>query len=106
LVAMGLALNSYGLAGQVPAVLVMTVLKMLVMPLAAYALAVYGFGLPPLAAGVVVVLAAMPVGANAYLFAAAYERQPGAVSGAIALSTPISLVTLSALLLLLGNGQS
>jgi predicted permease len=43
----------------------------------------------------------MPVGANAYLFASAYERAPAAVSGSIALSTPLSLLTASALLLLL-----
>jgi predicted permease len=99
---MGLALNSYGLAGQTSAVTLMTLLKLVAMPAIAWTLAVHVFALSPLAAGVIVVLAAMPVGANAYLFAAAYDRAPGAVSGAIAVSTPLSLVTVSALLLLLG----
>jgi predicted permease len=103
LVAMGLALNSYGLGGQAPAVVGVTVLKLLVLPATTAAIAGPVLGLPPLAAGVIVVLTAMPVGANAYLFAAAYGRAPAAVSGAIALSTPLSLITISALLLWLGS---
>ena len=38
----------------------------------------------------------------AFLFAAAYNRQPAAVSGAIAASTPIALITVSVLLILIG----
>ncbi len=102
LVALGLALNSYGLAGQVGAVSAITFLKMLVMPTAAWLLGTYVLGLPKLEVGVITTLAAMPVGANAYLFAAAYDRQPAAVSGAIAATTPIALITVSALLILIG----
>jgi malonate transporter and related proteins len=104
LVAMGLALNSYGLRGEWAAVILLTVQKLIIMPVAAYVIAAYVLGLPPLAVGVVTVLAAMPVGANAYLFATAYDRQPAAVAGAIALSTPLALVTVSLLLWLLGSG--
>jgi hypothetical protein len=104
LVAMGLALNSYSLSGPAATVVLISALKLLVMPVIAYGLAVHVLALPALAAGVVTLLAAMPVAANAYLFAAAYDRAPAAVSGAIALSTPLSLVTLSALLLLIGGG--
>lgn len=101
LVAMGLALNSYGLKGQISAVVLVSTLKLLVMPVVAWLVAVHVLAMPPLAAGVVVLLAAMPVGANAYLFASAYDRAPAVVSGAIALSTPVSLATLIALLLML-----
>ncbi|WFU41976.1 hypothetical protein QA640_05625 [Bradyrhizobium sp. CB82] len=38
--------------------------------------------LPPLAAGVVVLFAAMPTGANAYIFAVQYQRLVNPVSGA------------------------
>lgn len=102
LVSLGLALNSYGLSGQALAVAMITLLKMLVMPTLAYLIGTYGLGLPPLEVGVVTILAAMPVGANAYLFAAANERQPAAVSGAIAATTPLALLTVSALLIFLG----
>jgi hypothetical protein len=101
LVAIGLALAGYSLAGEMSAVAVIAALKLLVMPAAAYLIATQWLALPPLATGVVTLLAAMPVGANAYLFASAYERAPAAVSGSIALSTPLSLLTVSALLLLL-----
>ena len=46
----------------------MLVLKLLVMPLIAWVLAFKVFALPPVAAGVVVLFAAMPTGANAYIF--------------------------------------
>jgi malonate transporter and related proteins len=105
LVAMGLALNSYSLRGEGLAVGLLTLLKLVVMPIAAYIVAVYILHLPTLVTGVVTVLAAMPVGANAYLFATAYDRQPAAVSGSIALTTPLALVTISLLLLFLGPAR-
>lgn len=102
LVSLGLALNSYGLKGQVGASVAVTALKMLVMPAVAWFVGTHVLGLPRLEVGVVTLLAAMPVGANAYLFAASYDRAPAAVSGAIAASTPLALFTASALLLMMG----
>ncbi len=102
LCALGLTLASYGLAGQVPAVISVTALKVLVMPALAWVLVTQVFVLPPLAAGIILVLAAMPVGANAYLFAANHDRATAAVSGAIALSTLLSIVTLTAILYVVG----
>jgi malonate transporter and related proteins len=102
LVSLGLALNSYGLGGQMSAVSAITLMKMLVMPAAAWLVGTYMLGLPKLEVGVVTTLAAMPVGANAYLFAAGYDRAPAAVSGAIAATTPLALVTVSLLLILIG----
>ena len=102
LVSLGLALNSYGLGGQLPAVAMITILKMLVMPTLAYIIGTHVLRLPPLDVGVVTILAAMPVGANAYLFAAANDRQPAAVSGSIAATTPLALLTVTALLIFLG----
>ena len=102
LVAMGMALNSFALKGEEMSLLIITGLKLLVMPFIAYILAVHVFQLPSLVAGVIILTAAMPVGGNAYLFATAYDRQIPAVSGSIALSTPLALFTLSALLLWVG----
>jgi malonate transporter and related proteins len=98
LVTMGLAINSYSLAGQGVVVAVVVALKLVVKPLVAYALGTAVLGLPALAVAVVTLLAAMPVGSNAYLFAAAYKREEAAVSGAIALSTPLALATVTLLL--------
>ncbi|WP_244550269.1 hypothetical protein [Bradyrhizobium sp. cf659] len=42
----------------------------------------------------VVLFAAMPTGANAYIFAVQYQRQVNPVSGAVALGTLLAAVTL------------
>jgi malonate transporter and related proteins len=49
----------------------------------------------------VVLFAAMPTGANAYLFAARVDRAIHSASGAVALGTTLSLVTLSVLIVML-----
>ncbi|WP_439364622.1 hypothetical protein ACNJYD_34250 [Bradyrhizobium sp. DASA03005] len=46
------------------------------------------------AAGVSVLFAAMPIGANAYIFAVQYQRLVNPVSGAVALGTLLAAVTL------------
>jgi predicted permease len=45
----------------------------------------------------------MPVGANAFIFAAKYETAVGSVSGAIAVSTAVAVATVSAVLYLVGT---
>ena len=50
--------------------------------------------LPPVVTGVVVLFAAMPTGANAYIFAVQYQRLVNPVSGAVALGTLLAAVTL------------
>ncbi len=68
----------------------------------AYLLAYVVFALPPVPAGVVVLLAACPTGANAFLFASRYEQAVGVVSGAVALGTVLAAVTISGLLWVMG----
>jgi predicted permease len=53
------------------------------------------------AAGVVVLFAAMPAGANAYIFAARYSRLANSVSGAVAIGTILAAATLPAAVSLL-----
>jgi len=67
--------------------------NLLAMPTAAFVPAKL-LGLSPTAAGVVVLFAAMPTGANAYIFAVQYQRQVNPVSGAVALGTLLAAVTL------------
>ena len=57
--------------------------------------------LPPIVTGVIVLFAAMPTGANAYIFAVQYQRLVNPVSGAVALATLISAVTLPLVVLLM-----
>ncbi|WP_239621362.1 AEC family transporter [Bradyrhizobium sp. I71] len=68
-------------------------LKLAAIPAAAFVLARL-LDLPPIAAGVVVLFAAMPTGANAYIFAVQYQRLVNPVSGAVALGTLMAAVTL------------
>ena len=60
--------------------------------------------LPQLWIEVAVLLAAMPTGANAYLFAQRYTAATPAVSGAIAVGTALAALTASALLYLIDSG--
>jgi malonate transporter len=98
LFALGMSLATYRIAGQLPTLAVIFVMKMLLLPTVVFILAEYVFGLPPLWVGVAVLFAAMPVGANAFLFAAKYDREVGSVSAAIAVSTVVAVATASAVL--------
>lgn len=94
LIALGINLFRFEVKGEKLSILAMSALKLLAMPAAAYLLAKL-LDLPPQAAGVVVVLfAAMPTGANAYIFAVQYQRLVNPVSGAVALGTLLAAVTL------------
>jgi malonate transporter and related proteins len=93
LIALGINLFRFEVKGEMLSVVVMSALKLLAMPAAAFVLAKL-LGLPPLAAGVVVLFAAMPTGANAYIFAVQYQRLVNPVSGAVALGTLLAAVTL------------
>ncbi|MET4374073.1 malonate transporter [Bradyrhizobium sp. LB12.1] len=93
LIALGINLFRFEVKGEKLGILVMSALKLLAMPTAAFLLAKL-LDLPPLAAGVVVLFAAMPTGANAYIFAVQYQRLVNPVSGAVALGTLLAAVTL------------
>jgi malonate transporter and related proteins len=97
LVALGLSLRTFVVKGDAATLSAMLVLKLLVLPLFAAALAV-GLGLPKMSAEAVVLTAALPAGANAYLFSVQSGRATNSSSGAVALGTAISAVTLAALI--------
>lgn len=94
LIALGINLFGFRIKGQALAMAVMCALKLLAMPAIAAILAFYVLTLPPISAAVVVLFAAMPTGANAYIFSAQYGRLTEAVSGAVALGTVLAAVTL------------
>ncbi len=94
LIALGISLFGFEIKGHKLGIVVMCTLKLLAMPAVAWMLAFYIFDLPPIAAGVVVLFAAMPTGANAYIFAARYGRLANSVSGAVAVGTILAAVTL------------
>jgi len=98
LVALGLSLVRFEIKGQVPTLSMIVALKLLLMPFVAFTLGRYVFGLDPLPLGVVAILAAVPTGANAYIFATKNGRAINSASGAVALGTVLSALTVSLLL--------
>ncbi|MDX2201982.1 MAG: AEC family transporter [Hyphomicrobiaceae bacterium] len=105
LVALGATLIGFKVKGQLPTLATIVILKLVVMPVVAWVLAFHVFRLPPLQAAVVVLLCAMPAGANSYLFAQRYNRVVNSASGAVALGTALSLLTSAALLTALMAGS-
>lgn len=104
LFALGTALVRYrlGAGWQLPALI--SGLKLVVHPLAVFALARYVFSMPPAWSGVAVLFAACPCGVNAYLLAEHYKEGMAMASSAVAVSTALSLGTILVWLHLLGVG--
>ncbi len=98
LFALGLSLSTFRLAGEVKTIVAMSILKLALLPAAVYLIAAHVFPLPPVWFAVAMLFAALPVGANPYLFAAQYGRAEATLSAAIAVTTLISIVTVSAML--------
>lgn len=104
LFALGLSLATYSLRGQWSGMAVLIVMKMVLMPLLVFLALHYLVSVPPLWAKVAVLLAAMPTGANAFLFAHRNEESVAAVSAAIALGTGLAAITVSLLLYWMDSG--
>jgi malonate transporter and related proteins len=101
LTALGITLARYEIKGQTPTLTLITVLKLVAFPALALWIGIAAFGLTPLWAGALAVFTSMPVGANAFVFAARYERAVGSVSAAVAISTLLAVLTVTATLAIL-----
>ena len=99
LIALGINLFRFEVRGAKLGIVIMCALKLLAMPAVAWMLA-HLLQLPPVVAGVIVLFAAMPTGANAYIFAVQYQRLVNPVSGAVALGTMLAAVTLPLIVVL------
>lgn len=99
LIALGINLFRFEIRGAKLGVVAICVLKLLAMPALAWMLA-HLLQLPPLVTAVVVLFAAMPTGANAYIFAIQYQRLVNPVSGSVALGTVLAAATLPLIVLL------
>ncbi|NBB70901.1 MAG: AEC family transporter [Alphaproteobacteria bacterium] len=102
LFATGAALRGFRVRGALGLVAVLVTLKGVVHPLIVVTLATQVFALPAPFTAVAVLLATMPVGVNPYLFAARYHAAEAECATAIAVSTPLAIVTVSLALLGLG----
>ncbi len=93
LVALGLTLTAFEIKGQAPTLAAITAMKLVIMPFLAWLIAAKLLGLGGVALGVVVVMAAMPTGANAFLFATKEGRAVNSASGAVALGSLLAAAT-------------
>jgi malonate transporter and related proteins len=98
---LGVTLARYEIKGQTPTLVLITVLKLIAFPALAVWIGLAVFGLTPLWAGAIAAFTSMPVGANAFVFAARYERAVGSVSAAVAISTLLAVLTVTATLVVL-----
>jgi malonate transporter and related proteins len=101
LFSLGLSLAGYKIKGQIPTLSLIVVMKLAIYPAIAFAFATWIFELPLLWTSILLLFAAMPVGANAFLFATQYERAVNSVSAAIAVSTAIAVVSVAVILYVL-----
>jgi predicted permease len=87
LLLIGLSLQTYGLAGPVRAAIGLTVVKLVAMPALVWPIAHWGFGLAGEPLAVVVMMAALPAGSNALIFAQRYRTDEADATAAIVIST-------------------
>jgi len=104
LFALGVSLAGYSLKGSWSGMFTLIGLKMVLMPVIVFILVRYVVSIPPLWGQVAVLFAAMPTGANAFLFSQRNNEAVAAVSGAIALGTGLAAVSASVLLYLMDGG--
>jgi malonate transporter len=87
LVLIGMSLAYYGMRGAAKGAVVLSVLKLLVLPAVVLAIGHWGMGLDGLALAVVVMAASLPVGSNALIFSQRYETLEAEATAAIVVST-------------------
>ena len=92
LFAMGLGLKKFGISGNVRPAILLTLLKLMVMPAVALAAATL-LGLPPLTAQVAVIAAGLPAGVNSYLIAVQFGTGQALASNQITIATACAVVT-------------
>ena len=94
LVLMGAQLSNMKLSQHWRGTVTLTIAKNLLHPLLIFAVT-WGLGLSPLAIAVAVTCAALPMGANVFLFAQRYNTNESLVTAATALSSLVALVSLT-----------
>lgn len=102
LVLIGLNLAQYGLRGRVRSALGVSLLKLLVLPALVLLAGRWLFGLSGLPLAVIVMMAALPVGSNALIFAQRYETRQAEATAGIVVSTLAFAATASLWLAVLG----
>lgn len=93
--------NPFARSPHRPDVLVVTVIKMVLMPLVAWALGVWWMGLDPGALFAVVILAALPTGQNVFAFAVRYQVNVALARDSVMVTTLLASAVFVAIAFLL-----
>lgn len=89
LIALGMGLAEFGIREGLRESAAICAFKLLVHPVVVLVLAV-ALGLPPLETQAIVLMAALPVGANVYLMSRQFDTLAGPVAGSLVLSTVVA----------------
>lgn len=100
LLVLGMGLAEYGIRQGLSQSVAICVIKLIVQPLAVWALAAL-LGLPPLETSVVVLLASLAIGVNVYLMAMEFDSLQSTIASSLVLSTGLASITTPILLSLL-----
>jgi len=106
LVLLGASLGQFDLRAGMAGALSIAAVKTLLFPLIVFGAGRFALGLELLPLAVATTAAALPTGANVYLFAQRYQTQVGETSALVASSTLVAAVTLPWLLYLLPMSAS
>ena len=104
LVLVGVTLAQTAIGSHLRSAVGISLLKCVVHPIL-MALAGWAFGLSGLPLAVMVVAAALPVGANVFLFSQRYHKAEELVTASVAVSTAMAVVTISITMALLARWQ-
>ena len=99
LLCVGAALQPQGLRGETPALLGSSLVRLVLMPAAAW-LVVDLLGLPPMESVILILFFALPCAPTAYVLARQYGGDAHLMAGSITLQTLLAMLVLPALLLL------
>ncbi|MGH7002613.1 MAG: AEC family transporter [Alphaproteobacteria bacterium] len=94
LFAMGMGLKKFGISGHIAAALVMSAIKLMLMPAVVLA-AAWLLDLPPFTAKIAVAGAALPAGVNSYLIATRFGTGQALASNSMVMATALSALTLA-----------
>lgn len=100
---LGGALNEYRVSESWVQASVMSVFKLIIHPTIAYVLMIWVLHLPLEVARFGILLAAMPTGINAYVFATYYDRAVNVATNTVLISTVASVLTVTTWLFILGS---
>jgi predicted permease len=102
LLLIGISLATYGLRGAVGSALPLVAAKLFVLPALVLVIARFGFGLDGMPLAVLVMMAALPAGANALIFSQRYGVLQAEVTAAVVLGTLAFVASASLWLAVLG----